>query len=141
MAKGGCCGAGSASAGGRAGTNASRGAAYISFGGNGGLLIGGGTYGITPSSMFVPSFDLIAQEQSANSGYGSGYKNRQSYSPHVGNRFSQIYQPQTPQGYHTLDDKVNYAAASANTANYDTKTIAEKASDRYTATKNTNYLQ
>lgn len=118
MAKGGCCGAGNASAGGRAGTSASRGAAYISFGGNGGLLIGGGTYGITPSSMFVPSFDLIAQEQSANSSYGGGYKSRQSYNPHTGKGFSRIYQLQTPQGYNTLDDKVKYVVATAKNTNY-----------------------
>mgnify|MGYP001558594648 CR=1 FL=1 len=72
----------------------------------------GGCCGASTSSAFIPPFDLIAQEQSANSGYGGGYKGRQSYNPHVGNRFSRIYQSQTPRYQRTLDDKVNYSAAN-----------------------------
>jgi hypothetical protein len=121
MGKGCCRGRGGA-----ASAGAGRGAAYISANGMGGLLIGGGSYGITPSSAFVPSFDLIAQEQSANSSYGGGYSSRQSYNPQAVNGLSRIYQSSTPRYQRTLDDHVNYTAAN-NGVGYTQKTIAESA--------------
>lgn len=109
MARGGCCGTSAAN---------------------------GGTSSITLTSMFVPSFDLIAQEQSANSSYGGVYKGRQSYNSHMGKGFSPIYQSQTPQGYQrSLEGKINYN--TANTANYNTRTVAEKVSAQVSAQYNT----